>query len=217
VVILTSHKSNRTPWIVFTMYTPYTVVNLREFKNSSGEDLKVASVMTLCRCGGSEYKPYCDGTHSNIGFVGKKEPGRELDEVEEYEGKDITIVDNRGVCAANGACVNGLPSVFREEDPLIHPDSARVKEIIETIEKCPSGALSYKIGSRRYQDLERSPAIRVAKNGPLEVAGRIVLQDEHGNTPECKEHYTLCRCGGSSNNPFCDGTHLDNDFKDDKN
>jgi CDGSH-type Zn-finger protein len=210
-------KKNRTPWIVFTLYSPYGVVNLKEFTNSKGGDLQVTPVMNLCRCGESGYKPYCDGTHSKIGFVGEKEDDREPDMVEEYEGKDITIVDNRGVCAANGACVNGLPSVFRDEDPWIHPDSASVKEIIETIEKCPSGALSYKIGGRHYQDLDRTPAIRVAKNGPLQVEGYIVMQDEVGNTPECKEHYTLCRCGGSSNRPFCDGTHLDNDFEDDKN
>ena len=28
-----------------------------------------------------------------------------------------------------------------------------------------------------------------------------------GQSPQASEHYTLCRCGGSKNKPFCDGTH----------
>jgi CDGSH-type Zn-finger protein len=32
-----------------------------------------------------------------------------------------------------------------------------------------------------------------------------------------KEHYTLCRCGASSNKPLCDGMHRTVNFKDDKN
>jgi CDGSH-type Zn-finger protein len=210
-------KKDRTPWIVFTLYTPYTVVNLKDFKNSKGEKLEVAPVMNLCRCGQSGMKPYCDGTHSKAGFVGSKKDDRWEDRVDEYEGKDITIVDNRGVCASNGACVNGLPKVFDDADPWIHPSEASAKVIIETIEKCPSGALSYKIDGKRYQDLDRPPAIKVAKNGPLHVEGFIVMQDDAENTPECKEHYTLCRCGESSNRPFCDATHLEIGFKDEKN
>ena len=34
----------------------------------------------LCRCGGSTMKPYCDGTHSKIGFRGANEAVRESDE-----------------------------------------------------------------------------------------------------------------------------------------
>jgi glutamate synthase domain-containing protein 2/rubredoxin/CDGSH-type Zn-finger protein len=36
----------------------------------------------------------------------------------------------------------------------------------------------------------------------------------NNSTPESKEHYTLCRCGGSKNKPFCDGTHWYINFKD---
>ncbi|MEE8401855.1 MAG: CDGSH iron-sulfur domain-containing protein [Candidatus Hydrothermarchaeaceae archaeon] len=213
---MAENESSRTPWIVFTMYSPYMAVNLGDFKNSKGENLEAAPVVSLCRCGQSSRMPYCDGTHSKIGFVGEKEPGREPDRTVEYEGKDITILYNRGVCAANGACVKGLPDVFKDEEPW-RPDSTSASEIIRTIEKCPSGALSYKVGGTRYERSDRSPAVKVAKNGPLEVVGGIVLHDDKGNTPECREHYTLCRCGGSDNRPFCDGTHLENDFRDDEN
>ena len=64
-------------------------------------------------------------------------------------------------------------------------------------------------------------AITVAANGPYLVAGGLALhrrrdvQSELGepmtwattSTLETKDRYTLCRCGQSSNKPFCDGTH----------
>ncbi len=210
------------PIITFTKYLPYLVMELKNFKNSRGENLPTKNVMTLCRCGHSGNKPFCDGTHTKVGFVGNKDPDRVPDKVEEYEGKDIAIVDNRGVCSHKGACTDNLPKVFipydvREGRPWINPDGSSVKEIIKTIEKCPSGALSYKIGGRRYQDLDREPSITVSKDGPLEVVGGIILKDDMNSEPESKEHYCLCRCGASLNKPFCDGSHYDINFKDKKN
>ena len=50
--------------------------------------------------------------------------------------------------------------------------------------------------------------IRPLKNGPLIVEGQVDLFDTDGNkiTSE-KPRLALCRCGASSNKPFCDGTH----------
>lgn len=51
-------------------------------------------------------------------------------------------------------------------------------------------------------------SIRPLKNGPLIVEGLVDLFDTDGNqvTSE-KPRLALCRCGASSNKPFCDGTH----------
>ncbi|MDF1541188.1 MAG: (4Fe-4S)-binding protein [Candidatus Thorarchaeota archaeon] len=164
-------------------------------------------------------KPYCDGTHSKIGSSGEKDDDRRPNEVIEYVGKEITIYDNRGVCSADGACVRECPEVFQKDKKpnWIFPDEAGVKKIVKTIEHCPSGALSYKIGKERVQDLERQPAIKVAKNGTLEFVGYIKLVDDMDSKPESKEHYTLCRCGASKNKPFCDNYHKKLEFTDDKN
>ncbi len=211
-----NNSKKKKAMIMCTKYSPFMVKDLEHLKNAKEEDLKVQPVTSLCRCGASGYKPYCDGSHSKVGFVGEKSPERVPDKTKEYKGKDITIVDNRGVCSHDKSCVNDLPSVFnRDRRPWINPDGASVREIIETIEKCPSGALSYKIGSSHCQDLEREPAIIVVKDGPLHVVGNIEFKDDMESKPESKEHYTLCRCGGSKNKPFCDGTHIEIGFKAD--
>ena len=82
---------------------------------------------------------------------------------------------------------------------------------------CPSGALSYTKDGVLYKDRDREPAITVSKNGPYYVVGGIESKDPMGSKPESKEHYTLCRCGASTNKPFCNGAHWDINFKDDKN
>lgn len=55
------------------------------------------------------------------------------------------------------------------------------------------------------------PAVRVkvVQNGPLQIKGAIELVDHDGNTYDTGGRKTvfLCRCGGSTTKPFCDGTH----------
>ena len=200
----------RKPTITVVKNGPYIIKGLEHFRDSAGRELPVQSAISLCRCGASKNKPYCDGSHTKIDFIGRKDPGRVPREINECKGKRITIVDNSDVCCRDRSCVNNLPQVFEEGNP----DAATVKEIIETIKKCPSGALTYKIGGRHCQAFNREPAITVAQNGPLKVVGGIRLKDEMQSQPACPEHYTLCRCGHSQNKPFCDGSHLDVGFKE---
>ena len=52
--------------------------------------------------------------------------------------------------------------------------------------------------------------ITVRNNGPYRVEGPVRLIDADGNEfklPEGRPFFSLCRCGGSTNKPFCDGTH----------
>ncbi len=197
---------------------PYLVKGLAELRNSTGEVIGGQPVMALCRCGGSANKPFCDGSHKQIGFKGEKLADRTPDRCDSYVGKAITIHDNRGICSHAGACTDGLPQVWRmKKEPWIDPDAAAVQAIIQTIRQCPSGALSYTIDKVEYRDQAREPAILVSKNGPYRVSGAVELKDVPWGEGASREHYTLCRCGGSKNKPFCDGTHWHIKFKDGKN
>ena len=50
--------------------------------------------------------------------------------------------------------------------------------------------------------------ITALDNGPYLVKDPVVVVDAEGNEfPSERETIALCRCGGSTNKPFCDGTH----------
>jgi len=196
---------------------PYIISNVSNFKTSRAESVKTARTMVLCRCGKSGSKPHCDGTHTKIDFNSSKIEGRQPNRVDNYVGKEITIHDNRGVCSHAGYCTDNLLSVWRmQTEPWIDPDGASVEEIIRVIEMCPSGALSYTLKGIKHDAVEREPGISLRKDGPYCVEGGIELEDYNGSTPESNEHYALCRCGGSKNKPFCDGTHWYINFKDEE-
>lgn len=210
-------EAAKKPTIEATLNGPYIVRDLNTLKNSRGELIKTKPVMALCRCGKSATKPFCNGTHAKIGFSSAKREGRVPDRLDDYNGKAITIHDNRGVCSHAGYCTDNLPSVFiMGKEPWIDPNSASADEIARIINMCPSGALSYTEEEVLYKDHNREPAITLAKNGPYRVVGGPELSDVNDSTPESKEHYTPCRCGGSKNKPFCDGTHWYINFIDDE-
>jgi len=48
---------------------PYIVTGLKKMVNSKSEQLDVKEKVALCRCGASQNKPYCDGSHREINFT----------------------------------------------------------------------------------------------------------------------------------------------------
>jgi CDGSH-type Zn-finger protein/uncharacterized Fe-S cluster protein YjdI len=100
---------------------------------------------TLCRCGASKNKPYCDGSHHEIDFKATGEPP---------SGKTDMLPVRDGVLA-------------------IDPQT----------------------------------------NGPLRVRGNLEITSGTGRVVARVTSTYLCRCGGSANKPFCDGTHAKIGFK----
>jgi CDGSH-type Zn-finger protein len=182
---------------------------------SSGATCATVRGIALCRCGGSKNKPFCDGTHSTNGFSDRKLADDAKQRRNVYRGKRISIFDNRALCAHAGYCSDDLKSVFRYGvEPWIDADGAPVDEVIATIAKCPSGALSYAVEGTESPPAERPPKVTVTDNGPYAITGEIELMNVEFGDGASREHYTLCRCGASANKPFCDGSHWRVEFRD---
>lgn len=52
--------------------------------------------------------------------------------------------------------------------------------------------------------------IKARDNGPYKITGPVRVIDADGNEYDLGgrgEAIALCRCGGSTTKPFCDGTH----------
>ncbi len=196
---------------------PLLVKNLQKLFNSRGEIIETKQNMTLCRCGASKTKPFCDGMHKSVGFIDEKSKNRVANKRETYKGSSITIHDNRGICSHAGFCTDNLPNVFRlGTEPWIDPEGAEIKEIKRVIKMCPSGALSYTGKKTETNEFFEEAEIIVSKNGPYYVRGGMEVQNADFFDGASKEHFTLCRCGKSNNKPRCDGEHWYAAFKDDE-
>jgi len=63
----------------------------------------------------------------------------------EYSNGEITIIGESEKCIHSGICVKTLPKVYNpQERPWIKIDNATSEELMNQIDSCPSGALSYK-------------------------------------------------------------------------
>ncbi len=202
---------------------PYLLTNVTALTDWLGVSLEPTPQSALCRCGASASKPWCDGSHAQIGFESAKSDRRVPDRLDRYQGLGVRIADNRGTCAHSGFCTDRSPSVFRtDKEPFVAPAGGRVDEILRAARDCPSGALGAAIGDREpvgASDSPREPTIEVSKDGPYRITGSIQLLDNEGgaearNQGASLEHYSLCRCGKSQNKPFCSGMHWYAEFHD---
>ena len=79
------------------------------------------------------------------------------------------------------------------------------------------GTLSYYMNDEETEVEKPSTSftkVEVLPNGPLLVHGDISVILADGNQEERESPTAFCRCGGSKNKPYCDGTHTKIDFKD---
>jgi CDGSH-type Zn-finger protein len=167
----------------------------------------------LCRCGQSKNKPFCDGTHLKIGFVGTETAGEEtyLNQPKVLDGSAITLTDVEDLCASARFChrAGGIWNIIKDSD------DPKVKQtIIEEACDCPSGRLlvhdkkKVKVVEPTFEKsivTVEDPSVGVS--GPLWVRGGIPVESADGKTYQVRNRVTLCRCGKSQNKPFCDSSH----------
>jgi len=198
---------------------PYLVSGEIAVHEATGALRKSTGTCTLCRCGGSRTKPFCDGTHARIGFDGTESADHGLiaDRRRSYPTPDgLTIYDDRTRCAHFGQCTNRLPSAFGvSEESFVDPAAAPPAALARVTSGCPSGALAFALpGSAEPTEAHEPPSIHPIVDGPYRARGGIQVVGADKRRYEIRERQTLCRCGQSRNKPFCDGSHWYAGFRD---
>jgi uncharacterized Fe-S cluster protein YjdI len=132
-----------------------------------------------------------------------------MSKTKEYTNGEVTVVWQAEKCIHSELCAKGLPGVFDPKNrPWVNTDGATTKEIVEQVSKCPSGALTtYMNDAPSAEPIQNEQIVEVAKNGPLMVYGNITVKQPDGTKSTQHNVTAFCRCGASSNKPYCDGSH----------
>lgn len=185
---------------------------------SVGDHLPLRSSCALCRCGGSETKPYCDGAHALMGFDGTESASHApYEEVAvAIEGPRVVLMDQVDLCADARFCAAKGKAWHRVE----RDDDESREIVIEESDLCPSGRYTARDLDGTVHEPRLTPEIGLVEDpeagvsGPLWVQGGIPVVAADGSPYQVRNRVTLCRCGKSANKPFCDGTHIETGFDD---
>jgi CDGSH-type Zn-finger protein len=175
---------------------------------------------TLCRCGQSKNKPYCDGAHLKAKFNGTETASRESyrDQAEKTDGPTLELTDVPKLCAVARFChrAGGTWNLTEQSD---NPEARKIA--IEEAGNCPSGRLvehNKATGEEIEPEFQKSICLvedpQKGVSGPIWVRGNVPVQSADGQMYETRNRVTLCRCGKSRNKPFCDGNHISIGFRD---
>lgn len=186
------------------------------YKWDIGEKMKTSETYALCRCGQSNNKPFCDGSHLKADFDGTETSANEPFEqiAEEIDGPELKLKDAEILCASARFCHRG-GDIWE----VIHkPDSEAKQNVIGNSADCPSGRLvvvDKKTGETIEPTLEKSIGAvhdpSKETDGPFWIRGGIPIYSANGKLYEVRNRVTLCRCGKSTNKPFCDSSHYPED------
>jgi uncharacterized Fe-S cluster protein YjdI len=145
--------------------------------------------------------------------------------VKRYSNGEVTVIWKPDLCIHSTICFRELPDVFKPyHRPWIDPNGASTQQIIDTVSRCPTQALTYEWDQKSEAEtqLKSEPEIIVEKpaeekkpaaeitlldSGPFLIKGDFIVRDQNGNVIPTASVITLCRCGTTKNKPFCDGSH----------
>jgi CDGSH-type Zn-finger protein/uncharacterized Fe-S cluster protein YjdI len=132
-----------------------------------------------------------------------------------YSTERIAVHWDSTRCIHTARCLKALPAVFDvRRRPWVAIEAADADAIAAAVETCPTGALRYERldGAPQEQPVRPTAAIPI-DDGPLLVMGDLRVDGPDGETITEEHRLTLCRCGRSRNQPFCDNSHLAGGFR----
>lgn len=133
----------------------------------------------------------------------------------EYRDERITVYWAPQFCIHTANCLNAEPGVFdARRRPWVILDGTDADAIAAAVMTCPTGALSFvRHDGGEQEDAPEDVSVQPRTNGPLFLRGHIRMVDARGEVTREAARVALCRCGGSSNKPYCDGTHREIGFR----
>lgn len=137
--------------------------------------------------------------------------------VKKYVKDELTMVWQPKMCIHSEKCYKGLPRLFNpKRKPWVNPEEVDINTITKQIDACPSGALSYILENQNDTKMENTNTevkVQIFQDGPLIVSGPLEITHNNGEKEAKEKQTAFCRCGHSTNKPFCDGSHKASDFK----
>ena len=178
-----------------------------------GKKYQLQEKCSLCRCGQSKNKPYCDGTHVEAKFDGTETASGEpyIRQAKEINGPTLKLTDAEILCASARFChrAGGIWDLIPQSGNL---EAKRIAT--EEAGDCPSGRLvvcdketQKPIEPKLDNCIGLIEDIQMKVKGPIWARGGILIESADGKAYEVRNRVTLCRCGKSSNKPFCDSSH----------
>lgn len=155
-----------------------------------------------------------------------------------YSNEEITVYWKPDACVHASYCYRELIEVFDPgRRPWVDMNGAETAKIIEVVNLCPTEALAWKWNDEEKNETvgrdqtnhikfrrpelvandtiapgENPVTVKIMTDGPLVVKGNFDL-DYEGNHKEVKDGIiSICRCGQSDHQPFCDGQHRKKGF-----
>lgn len=155
-----------------------------------------------------------------------------------YRNDEITVYWKPSACVHASYCYRELIEVFDpSRRPWVDMSGSTTDKIIEVVNLCPTEALAWKwnddeknksIGSDQLNHInfrrpelmnindservEQPVSVKIMSDGPIILNGSFSLAYS-GNNKEVKDSMiSICRCGASDHQPFCDGRHRKTGF-----
>lgn len=140
-----------------------------------------------------------------------------LEGSQEIDGPTRILTDNEHYCAFSRFCDNG-EQVWGE----VQKSGAEHEKLTEfMVHACAGGRLLLfdRETQQPIENVEEAGIYPIEDpaegcSGPLMVRGGVRIESASGESYEIRNRQALCRCGQSSNKPFCDGSHASVKYKD---